>query len=165
MSQKPYSRRNWLQAVAAGAVAVASAPLLRPSELLASTGLAVPAVPVITVYKTATCGCCTAWIRHMEENGFTARAQDVGDLGAIKRRFGVPDSLASCHTGLVAGYVVEGHVPADLVTRMLNEKPSGLGIAVPGMPIGSPGMEGGTPEKYDVLLFDNRGRSTVYASR
>lgn len=101
----------------------------------------------------------------MEENGFSATAQNVDDLAAIKRRFGVPDALQSCHTGLVAGYVVEGHVPADLVKRLLAEKPSGLGIAVPGMPIGSPGMEGGTPEKYDVLLFDNRGRTTIYASR
>lgn len=164
MSQKPYSRRNWLHAVAAGTVAVASAPLLRTSELLAAAGTGAQA-PVITVYKSPTCGCCTAWIEHMEANGFSATAQNVEDLSAIKRRFGVPDALQSCHTGLVAGYVVEGHVPADLVTRMLSEKPSGLGIAVPGMPIGSPGMEGGTPQKYDVLLFDNRGRSTVYASR
>lgn len=162
--KNPYSRRNWLQAVATGAVAAAAAPLLRPSELLAAIGPGDQA-PVITVYKSATCGCCGAWIEHMEENGFSATAQNVDDLAAIKRRFGVPDALQSCHTGLVAGYVVEGHVPADLVKRLLAEKPSGLGIAVPGMPIGSPGMEGGTPEKYDVLLFDNRGRTTIYASR
>lgn len=119
----------------------------------------------MTVYKTATCGCCTAWVEHLQKNGFTVSAQNVPDLTPTKRRFGVPRALESCHTGLVAGYVVEGHVPADLVHRLLREKPDALGLAVPGMPIGSPGMEGGTPEKYDVLLFDRNGRSRIFASR
>jgi hypothetical protein len=120
----------------------------------------------ITVYKSPTCGCCAAWNDHMTANGFVVTVRDTENLVPIKTDAGVPGRLQSCHTAIVAGYVVEGHVPADLVKKMLAEKPRVIGIAVPGMPIGSPGMEQG-PQKqpYDVLLFDAQGRTTVYAKR
>ncbi len=162
MYQTPSSRRDWLRTAALGAAGVAAAIAARPASLFA---LGQQAKPAMTVYKSPTCGCCNAWVNHVNANGFNATGQNVSDLSAIKRRFGVPRALESCHTALVGGYVVEGHVPADLVQRMLREKPDAVGIAVPGMPIGSPGMEGGRPEKYDVLLFDKEGRTRVYASR
>lgn len=163
LDRTPFSRRDWLRAAALGAAGVAVASLARPASLLGAA--AQQAKPTMTVYKTPTCGCCTLWVQHLERNGFAVVSQNVADLTPIKRRFGVPRALESCHTGLVAGYVVEGHVPADLVHRMLKEKPDALGLAVPGMPIGSPGMEGGTPERYDVLLFDAQGKTTVFATR
>lgn len=126
-----------------------------------------PAVrPALTVYKTATCGCCKAWMDHMEAAGFAVRGVDVTDLPGMKHMSGVPRPLRTCHTALVGGYVVEGHVPADLVRRLLAEKPKVAGIAVPGMPIGSPGMEqGDQKDAYQVLLFDKAGQTTVYARR
>jgi hypothetical protein len=93
------------------------------------------------------------------------KPEDVEDLGPIKRKLGVPRALQSCHTAVVEGYVIEGHVPADLIRKMLDEKPEIAGLAVPGMPMGSPGMEGATRERYDVLTFDRAGRTTVYAHR
>ena len=99
-----------------------------------------PAKPKVTVYKSATCGCCSKWVEHMKANGFTVTALDVDDIEVPMKTYGVPSTLGSCHTALVGGYVVEGHVPADVVTRMLREKPAIVGIAAPGMPVGSPGM-------------------------
>jgi hypothetical protein len=98
------------------------------------------------------------WVRRLEKAGFTVKAIDIADLDAIKSRLGVPNDLAACHTAQVAGYVVEGHVPAVALERFLAENPNAAGLAVPGMPIGSPGMEGGTPEPYDVILFRPTGR-------
>ena len=118
----------------------------------------------ITVYKSPTCGCCSAWVDHMKANGYTVVSKNVDDLEAIKKVLGVPDPFQSCHTAMVDGYVVEGHVPAADVTRLLAEKPKVDGIAVPGMPAGSPGMEGGAPDKYDVLLFRSDGSAAIYAS-
>lgn len=124
------------------------------------------AKPVMTVYKTATCGCCKSWMEHMEAAGFAVRGVDVTDLPAMKNMSGVPGPLRTCHTALVGGYVVEGHVPADLVKKLLAEKPKVAGIAVPGMPIGSPGMEqGDRMDAYEVLLFDKAGKTMVYARR
>jgi hypothetical protein len=121
---------------------------------------------VVTVYKTATCGCCTSWIEHMRKAGFKVREVDLDDLTETKQASGVPMRLRTCHTALVDGYVVEGHVPADLVKKLLAEKPKAAGLAVPGMPLGSPGMEqGDQKEPYDVLLFDKAGKTTVYAKR
>jgi hypothetical protein len=121
--------------------------------------------PVVEVYKSPTCGCCSKWIEHMQANGFTVRTTDVGDMSKIKAARGVPDQVQSCHTGIVEGYVVEGHVPAADVHRLLKEKPAVVGIAAPGMPVGSPGME--TPyvkaEKYDVVSFDKKGATKVFA--
>lgn len=120
----------------------------------------------ITMYKSPTCGCCAEWGEHMKANGFVVTVRDIDNLAPIKTDAGVPGGLQSCHTAVVEGYVVEGHVPADLVKKMLQEKPRVVGIAVPGMPIGAPGMEqGSTKQAYDVLLFDAQGRTTVYAKR
>ena len=123
--------------------------------------------PQMTVYKSATCGCCSKWIEHMQANGFAVKAVDVDDIDKVKRDNGVPASAASCHTGLVNGYVVEGHVPADAVLKMLKDKPAIAGIAVPGMPMGSPGMEvpGGQKDAFDIVSFDKAGKTAVYQKR
>jgi hypothetical protein len=120
------------------------------------------AVPV-KVYKESTCGCCAIWARHMQGAGFAVETVDVPDIGRTKTQLGVPERLATCHTAEVGGYLVEGHVPAVVVKRLLAEKPAGRGVAVPGMPTGSPGMEGGTPETYNVYLFGGPSGLTVYA--
>ncbi len=121
------------------------------------------AEPAMTVYKTKTCGCCGKWVEHLRANGFTVNIKEVEGTEEIRRQFGVPDQLASCHTGVIAGYAVEGHVPAADVRRMLKEKPKGKGIAVPGMPLGSPGMEQG-PRKdpFSVVLFGDKGGPVVF---
>ena len=116
--------------------------------------------PVITVHKDPTCGCCSGWVQHLQDAGFVTKVFDTTDIDAVKKRLGVPDDLAACHTAEVAGYVIEGHVPAAALKLFLAEKPNATGLAVPGMPIGSPGMEGGKPEKYDVVLFGPDGRRT-----
>ena len=113
---------------------------------------------VITVHKDPNCGCCAGWVRHLQEASFTVRTIETADLDAVKTRLGIPADLAACHTGQVAGYLVEGHVPAIALKRFLAEKPNAAGIAVPGMPVGSPGMEGGTPQRYEVVLFGPAGR-------
>ena len=104
------------------------------------------------------------WVAHLEQNGFTVRATDVPSLTPVKRQAGIPRGLASCHTALVDGYIVEGHVPASDIKRLLAERPDVRGIAVPGMPIGSPGMEGPNPQPYDVLAFDEDGAVSHFAS-
>jgi hypothetical protein len=113
---------------------------------------------VITVHKDPNCGCCNGWVSHLREAGFTVRTVDTAELDAVKARLGVPADLAACHTAQVAGYLVEGHVPAAAVKRFLSEKPNASGLAVPGMPVGSPGMEGGNPQPYEVVLFGPAGR-------
>jgi hypothetical protein len=118
----------------------------------------------ITVYKTPTCGCCGKWIEHLEAGGFAVEAIDVENVGQIKKKNGVPAELASCHTALVDGYVIEGHVPAEDVKRLLEERPEIAGLAVPAMPIGSPGMEGPNPEPYEVIAFTEEGSAHTYAS-
>jgi len=119
----------------------------------------------MTVYKTPTCGCCGKWIEHVKQAGFEVRTVEMDDLTEIKQGSGVPMRLRTCHTGVVEGYVVEGHVPADLVARVLKERPKVTGVAVPGMPIGSPGMEGTPSQSYDVLLFNKDGSTSVFAKR
>lgn len=119
----------------------------------------------ITVYKSPTCGCCKKWIAHMEDNGFTVRAHDTHDVRSIKQQNGVGDHLASCHTALVDGYVIEGHVPADAVKKLLKDKPVAAGLAVPGMPMGSPGMEGPRKDPYNVILFNRSGDTAIYQRR
>ena len=126
---------------------------------------AMVAPPSITVYKSPSCGCCKEWVKHMTKAGFTVQVHDVDDVTEMKKTAGVPDKLASCHTALVGKYVIEGHVPADLVTKMLNDKATFLGLAVPGMVQGSPGMETGAKQPYDVISFTRYGKSSVYASR
>lgn len=132
--------------------------------LTGATMAAEPPVPQpMTVYKTKTCGCCGKWVDYMRANGFTVNVKEVEATDEIRKQMGVPDNLVSCHTGVIAGYAVEGHVPAAEVRRMLKEKPKAKGISVPGMPLGSPGMEQG-PRKdtYWVRLFDAQGKSTEY---
>ncbi|WP_076593239.1 DUF411 domain-containing protein [Herminiimonas arsenitoxidans] len=139
-------------------------------QALALVGM-VPAIsfakasqPVINVYKSATCGCCTEWITHLEKNGFKVNAHNVPNTAAYRTKFGVPQALGSCHTGVVNGYALEGHVPAADIKRLLAEKPKAKGLAVPGMPMGSPGMEveGEPADAYDVVLFQADGSSRVY---
>ena len=121
--------------------------------------------PKVTVYKTSSCGCCRLWVDHMKSSGFDVQAMDVSsaDLRAVSKAAGLKDEDTSCHTAKIGNYVVEGHVPADDIKRMLKEKPAIAGLSAPGMPQGSPGMEQGTKEPYDVIAFKKDGTSTVYA--
>lgn len=121
----------------------------------------------MVVYKSPTCGCCGAWVKHVRAAGYEVETIDVDDVTPYKKKYGVPLELSSCHTGVIDGYAIEGHVPADLIGRLLREKPKNAkALAVPGMPMGSPGMEvGGRKDAYDVLLIDNKGNSSVYAKR
>lgn len=136
--------------------------------LTAGWGLAASSVaqekPTMTVYKTATCGCCGKWIEYMRTNGFEVKTVDMPEVTSVKQSYGVRPEAASCHTALVGGYVVEGHVPASAVKKLLKEKPKITGIAVPGMPVGSPGMEvpSGEVEAYNVVAFDKSGTMTVF---
>lgn len=148
----PLKRRTFLTISVAAAASVAGAG---------------PAAPQLTVFKTPTCGCCGAWVAHMRAEGFAVAPVDMDQdaLWAVKARLGLPDGLSSCHTGLVDGYVVEGHVPASDVRRLLAERPDALGLAVPGMPVGSPGMEmGAARDPYDTLLVLPDGSARVFAS-
>lgn len=117
----------------------------------------------IPVYKSPTCGCCNKWIDHLEENGFRVTKKDLRDVTVFKADYGVTPRLASCHTAVVDGYVVEGHVPATDIRRLLAERPAVKGLTVPGMPMGSPGMEGPRKDPYDVLTFDGQGSTTVFS--
>lgn len=117
----------------------------------------------LVVYKTPTCGCCAKWVDHMEAAGFEVEVHDQNDLSAIKANNGVRREFSSCHTAFVDGYVVEGHVPAVYVQKLLKDRPEVAGLTVPGMPMGSPGMEGSYSEPYDVLTFDRAGQTTVFA--
>lgn len=141
--------------------------------ILAAAGLpllarpAMAAAPKVEVYKSPTCGCCSAWVGHMTEAGFAVTAGDVGQdvLWNLKQRAGVAPELSSCHTAFVEGYVVEGHVPAEDVRRLLAERPDAIGLTVPGMPIGSPGMEmGERRDPFDTLLILRNGETEVFAS-
>ncbi|HEX2781867.1 MAG TPA: DUF411 domain-containing protein [Gemmatimonadaceae bacterium] len=125
---------------------------------------AVAADSVLVVYKTPTCGCCKGWVEHMQKAGFAVEVHDMPDLSAVKREAGVPDELQTCHTARIGGYVIEGHVPATDVRRLLAERPAVAGIGTPGMPMGSPGMEGAYRDRYDVVTFGGSGKSTVFAS-
>lgn len=122
--------------------------------------------PVVTVYKSAFCGCCSEWNEYLQETGFTVLVEEVDNLGEIKEEYKVPSELQSCHTAIVDGYVIEGHVPAGEIERLLSERPDIIGIAVPGMPPGSPGMEteGVEDVPYDVIAFDASGSAEVFAS-
>lgn len=114
-----------------------------------------PSAGKIHVYKDASCGCCGGWIDHMRAQGYTVTSEDHADMGAIKQQYKVPESLYSCHTALIGDYVIEGHVPAAAVARLLAEKPAIIGLSAPGMPVGSPGMEmpDGSQEPYEVMAF------------
>ena len=119
--------------------------------------------PTITVYKTPACGCCTKWVTHLEDSGFEVETVDLQELSTIKSMSGVDPTLASCHTARVDGYVIEGHVPGDDIRRLLAERPAVKGLTAPGMPQGSPGMESGRKDPYQVLTFDAEGKTKVFA--
>jgi hypothetical protein len=118
----------------------------------------------IKVYRSASCGCCSKWVDHLKENKFIVKDYVVDDVQIVKDKNGVPKSMASCHTALVNGYVVEGHVPAKDIMRLLKEKPRVVGISVPGMPVGTPGMEmGGRKDPYEVVSFDKNNNYQVFS--
>jgi hypothetical protein len=122
-------------------------------------------LPPMRVHKTPTCGCCNAWVEHLRSAGFTVETIDVPDTSPIASRLGVPDALRSCHTAEIDGFAIEGHVPAAEIRRLLRDRPDAAGLAVPGMPLGSPGMEmGDRRENYDVILFNRAGTTRVFAS-
>ncbi|WP_020654105.1 DUF411 domain-containing protein [Massilia niastensis] len=123
---------------------------------------AMAAQPVIEVYKSASCGCCKEWVKHLEANGFSVKARDVDNPSDYREKFGIPHEFGSCHSARVNGYALEGHVPAAEIKRLLAEKPRARGLAVPAMPMGSPGMEGPRSDPYDVLLVKDGGKATVY---
>ena len=123
---------------------------------------AMAAAPVIEVFKSESCGCCIAWVEHLKANGFATRVVNVENPSDYRERGGIPDKLGSCHTGMVQGYAIEGHVPASDIKRLLAQKPKAKGLAVPGMPLGSPGMEGPRKDPYDVLLVRADGSTKVF---
>lgn len=144
-----------LGAVAAAATLVAATP--------ASSGPVAPTV--VTVYKSPSCGCCTAWVEYLRGNGYQVKTVDLDDLTEIKAASGVPRAVQTCHTAVVGGYAVEGHVPVDALRKLLSEKPKVAGIGVPGMPVGSPGMEGTPAQHYDVVSWDKAGKTSVYLKK
>lgn len=129
---------------------------------IAATGRMRAAASQINVFKARTCGCCGKWVEHLRANGFDVRVQEVNSTVEYQRKYGVPERLQSCHTALVEGYTIEGHVPAADIQRLLKERPKAKGLAAPGMPAGSPGMEASGSEAYSVLIFDEQGHSSVY---
>ena len=131
--------------------------------ILVAAGLQLQAAgPSITVYKTRTCGCCAKWVEHLKTKGFEPEVKEVLSTAEARKQNGVPDNLMSCHTAVVNGYTIEGHVPAEDIHRLLKQRPKAQGLAVPGMPAGSPGMEGARQDPYSVLLFKADGSSTVF---
>ncbi|HJQ10391.1 MAG TPA: DUF411 domain-containing protein [Gemmatimonadaceae bacterium] len=144
------------------AVAVCAAALSVTTA--AAPTVATPKKPTITVYKDPNCGCCKNWIQHLIQHGYRVDAKDTPDMAQIKNTMGVPGALHSCHTAVVNGYLIEGHVPAADIDRLLASRPKVKGLAVPGMPMGSPGMEGAMKQRYQVLSFDKNGKTAVFAS-
>lgn len=132
------------------------------AAMLAMPALAMAATPIIDVYKSATCGCCEAWVKHLRDNGFKVEAHNVANPSDTREKMGIPDQMGSCHTAVVEGYAIEGHVPAAEIKRLLASKPKARGLAAPGMPLGSPGMEGPRKDAYDVYLVLPDGSSRVY---
>jgi hypothetical protein len=147
------NRRNLISA-ALGTMAIAAVPALGANTL-----------PPVEVFKNPSCGCCGAWVDHLKAAGFNVKVTLVDDTAVARRKYGLPDKFGSCHTAVVGSYVVEGHVPAGDIKKLLVMKPVALGLAVPGMPVGSPGMEmGSRKDAYQVLLVDKQGRERVFSS-
>ena len=132
--------------------------------LLVAPGRSLAEPPAMQVYKSPTCGCCQKWVEHFRAKGWSVAVSNVADTRPVKRELGVPAGLSSCHTAIVDGYYVEGHVPVEDVERLVREKPPVAGLALPGMPIGSPGMEGLRPERYTVLVVAKDGKTSAYAT-
>lgn len=155
---RPFAtRRSALRIALAGAVAFGAPWLAQARNSLGDVN--------VTVWKTPNCGCCKAWVAHLQKNGFAVVVNDVEDTAPIRLKLGMPEKMGSCHTASLGDYVLEGHVPAREIRQLLREKPKALGLAVPGMPMGSPGMEmGGTGDAYNVMLVLHDGSSRVYKS-
>uniref|UniRef100_A0A9E7ZYV5 DUF411 domain-containing protein n=1 Tax=Bosea sp. NBC_00436 TaxID=2969620 RepID=A0A9E7ZYV5_9HYPH len=126
--------------------------------------IAAEALPKMTVTRDPNCGCCGAWVTHVKAAGFPVEVIEIDDVAPLKVKLGLPDALTSCHTAEIGGYIIEGHVPADAIKRLLTERPEATGLAVAGMPVGSPGMEvrGQAPDPYEVVTF-SPGRQTIFA--
>ena len=167
-------------AVALGVTLIATRSARAPAELPASPPMAASVTATqaqvlastsadqakITVWKSPACSCCEGWVDHLRAAGYAVEVVDVADMNAVKRERGIPAQLASCHTALVDGYLLEGHVPADVIARVLAERPEVAGVAVPGMPTGTPGMEmGSQKDPYDVIAFTAAGETRVFESR
>ena len=120
------------------------------------------AAPRVSVFKTPSCGCCSKWVQHLQAKGFDVEVHEVPSTAEYRQKYGVPDKLKSCHTAVVGGYAIEGHVPASDIQRLLNSRPKAKGLAVPGMPAGSPGMEGARSDAYSVILFGEDGGTSVF---
>ena len=158
-SRDAVTRRTWIGSAVASTLLLVSGAGKRVllAERVAPTGM--------LVYASPDCGCCRAWIEHVEANGFVAAPQFVNDVTPIKRKRGVPEKLWSCHTAVVGDYAIEGHVPADLIHKLLHAKAPIAGLAAPGMPNGAPGMEGPVKDRYEVISFTRTGRTEVFATR
>ena len=150
--------RTMIRTLGIAAVVLSAFLLLRAEPVVAE-----PPAKSMQVYKSPTCGCCTKWVDHVKSKGYEVSVSDIADVNPVKRELGVPPGSASCHTAFIGGYFVEGHVPVEDITRLLTERPNIAGIAVPGMPIGSPGMEGPNPQAYKVLAVKRDGKLEVFA--
>ncbi len=147
-----FTRRHHIVMASALLLALVLMSLISPSQ-----------AEEIEVYKSPTCGCCSKWVDHLEDAGFDVKAYNHGNMSDVKNQLGITPSQQSCHTATINGYVIEGHVPANDIKRLLTEKPDIHGLTVPGMPMGSPGMEGHRKDKYDVLAIDKQGKTSVYS--
>ena len=156
------TRRAWLGVAAGGAVLALGAE--RWWRFANTATIDANATPIL-VYASPSCSCCHAWMQHLESNGFHVTREFLSDVTPLKQKLSVPERLWSCHTAVADGYTIEGHVPADLVQKLLAERPAALGLAVPGMPKGAPGMEEVSKEKYDVIAFTRAGDTHIYAVR
>ena len=141
-----------------------AALLFAPLKAAAPASAVASALPVVTVYKDPDCGCCKAWVEYLRKHGFRVDAKDTRDMESVKANVGVPKPLTSCHTAVVGGYIIEGHVPAPDIEKLLKQKPKIAGLAVAGMPAGSPGMEGPPPVHYQVIAFERSGKTHVFAN-
>ena len=158
--------KNSKRGIGIVSLAIASAAVVGIAVAMLYPRSSATAGPHVVVYKSPACGCCSKWVQHLEKNGFTVESHNRRDMDRIRKVKGIPYNMASCHTAKVDGYLIEGHVPADLITRLLKEKPGVAGLAVPGMPMGSPGMEGPVRDRYKVMAFRNgEAMATVYAER
>lgn len=165
MKKKSVSNWFWIGSVVLAVGGVIAAQHLRPSPAEESPTAEVvsPSPDTVVVYKSPNCGCCVKWIDHLKQAGFTVETRDEAQMSLIRTKLGVTETVASCHTATVNGYVIEGHVPAEDIRQLLAKRPKAIGIAVPGMPIGSPGMEvGDRVEPYQTLLFNAEGKTTVF---
>jgi hypothetical protein len=148
-------------ALTTAAARTPTSPTASPAAIIAAP---IAKKPTITVYKDPNCGCCKNWIAYLEKHGYTVDAKDSPNMAEVKQTLGVPEGLTACHTGVVNGYLIEGHVSAEDIDRLLAQKPTVAGLAVPGMPMGSPGMGAPTSQHYQVLSFDKTGKTKVFAT-